>query len=248
LAILAVFFDLGGTLVVTRRERIFRRVLTEQSRKASLKSIHNAYSRTEPWWLSVYGKMVLTPGETDEAYRVLDAKVFSALFPGEGQTEADRVSRVVRRRWPDLEGEIPLKLYPDVEPTLARLSRDGLILALVSNAPADTTKVVEELGLRRYLKHVVISGVVGYTKPNPGIFRVALKQAGVHPSQTIHVGDIYESDVVGARNAGIEGILLDRDGLAAGSDCPTIRTLDEVSVFAGRDRAGTASPWGAPPS
>jgi putative hydrolase of the HAD superfamily len=227
----AVFFDLGGTLLVMRRDRIFRRVLLEEGRDVDLQRIHSAYVKAELWWLSFYGGRMLAPEEAVEAYRVLDQRVFSALYPAESQSEAARMSALVRKRWPELESEIPLALYPDAEPTLQRLAQDGYLLGLVSNAPPDTGKAVEALGLRRYLDTEVISGVVGYTKPHPEIFRIALRETGVGPEEAVHVGDLYEADVVGARNAGIEGILIDRDGSYADPDCPHIRSLSEIFSY-----------------
>jgi len=224
----AVFFDLGGTLLVMRRDRIFQKVLLEEGRPVELNKIHSAYLKVEPSWLSVYGAKVLSSDETEEAYRNLDQMVFSALYPDEREPEALRISKLVRRRWPELETEIPLKLYSDVEPTLRRLARDGYSLGLISNAPADTRKAVEALGLTKYLGTIVISGVVGYTKPHPEIFRIALREAGVEARASVHVGDLYEADIVGARNAGMEGILIDRDGFLSNVDCPLVKSLSEV--------------------
>lgn len=224
----AVFFDLGGTLLVMRRDRIFRRVLQEEGRDVSLERIHSAYIGAEPWWLSVYGSKVMTPDQTHEAYRNLDEKVFAGLFPQEGGAEALRISKLVRKRWPELERQIPLELYPDAEPTLAKLRDDGYSLGLISNAPPDTGRVVEALGLRRYLGSVVISGLVGYTKPHPEIFRIAMKEIDVGPGEAVHVGDLFEADVVGARNAGIEGLLIDREGSQSRFDCPRMKSLDEI--------------------
>jgi len=231
LVIKAVSFDLGGTLLVMRRDKVFHKLLLEQGRESSLEGIHSAYMKAESWWLSTYSKRPLTPEETYDAYRDLDAKVFLRLFPDEDPAEADRISKLARVRWPELEKEVPLELYPDVEPLLGRLKSAGYSLALISNAPPDTPKVVEALGLTRFLENVVISGVVGYSKPHPEIFRIALRRAGVEPSQAIHVGDLYESDVVGARNAGLEGVLIDRDGAGAEYECPRIRALDELYAY-----------------
>ncbi len=228
-----VFFDLGGTLLVMRRDRIFRRLLQEDGRDVDLESIHSAYVKEDSWWLSTYGKRALSPEATNEAYRDLDTKVFLDLFPQETFEEADRVSRLARERWPELEKGVPPELYPDAEPLLRRLNGDGYSLALVSNAPPDTAKVVEALGLSRYIKAIVISGAVGYSKPHPEIFRIALRQAGVEPHHTIHVGDLYEADVVGARSAGIEGVLIDRDGTKTGFACARVRSLEEVYQFIG---------------
>ncbi len=227
----AVFFDLGGTLLVMRRDRIFGMVLAGEGRSVPLETIHSAYVRAEPWWLSAHAQRKMTPDETAEAYRELDAHVYHGLFPEEPMEEVLRFASLARKRWPELEKEVPLELYPDAEPVLARLSSDGLELALVSNAPPDTAKVVEALGLPRYLGHIVISGLVGYSKPNPEIFRIALREAGVAASETIHIGDLYESDVVGSREAGIKGILIDREGMHPADDCPKIKTLDGIFDF-----------------
>jgi HAD superfamily hydrolase (TIGR01549 family) len=227
----AVFFDLGGTLLVMRRDRIFHKVLEEQHKEVSLESVHSAYVKVESSWLSVYGDRAITPEETEEAYRQKDAQVFLRLFPDAASEEAERISGVAREKWPELEKTVPPELYPDAEPILNRLSRDGYALGLVSNAPPETVKVVEALGLQRYVRSVVISGVVGYSKPHAEIFRIAMRKAGVEPRQAVHVGDVFESDIVGARNAGISGILIDRDGSQSGVDCPRIRNLDEVYRF-----------------
>jgi len=72
---------------------------------------------------------------------------------------------------------------------------------------------------------------VGYTKPHPEIFRIALREVGVEASEAVHVGDLYEADVMGARNAGMKGILVDRDGTQRSSDCPRVRSLPEIYQF-----------------
>lgn len=227
----AALFDLGGTLLVMRRDRIFLRVLGEEGYEPDPSSVHSVYARADSWWLSVYGGKVMTPGETAEAYRSLDEKVFSDLFPRASPPERLRVSRLVRKRWPELEGEIPLELYPDAEPTLNRLKADGYFLALVSNAPAETTETIKALGLSKYLQSVVVSGVVGFSKPNPEIFKIVLKELAVTPEEAVHVGDLYEADIVGARNAGIRGLLINRDTARADVDCPQIKSLSEVYSY-----------------
>jgi FMN phosphatase YigB (HAD superfamily) len=163
LRIRAVFFDLGGTLLVMRRDRVFRRVLAEVGRDMDLEMIRSAYLNAEKEWLSFYGSRVLTPEQTDEAYRDLDQRVFAALFPDEGEVEAMRVSRLVRKRWPELESEIPLALYPDAEPTLTKRRADGYLLGIISNAPADTDRAIEAAGISKCLDTVVISGAAGYS-------------------------------------------------------------------------------------
>lgn len=224
----AVFFDLGGTLLVMRRDRIISRVLSDAGYPATPKQVHSAYCKAEPPWLADCGERKMTGDETEEAYRQLDAMVFELLFPGQPEEEVKRVSTLARRMWPLMEKTFPLELYPDVVPTLGRLGSDGYTLGLVSNAPPDTMGAIRSLGLHRYLPIIVVSGLVGFSKPNPEIFWIALRQADIAPAEAVHIGDLYEADVVGARNAGMQGVLIDRDGTQDSHDCPKIRALDEI--------------------
>jgi FMN phosphatase YigB (HAD superfamily) len=65
-------------------------------------------------------------------------------------------------------------------------------------------------------------------KPDPRFFRIALERSGASPESTIHVGDLYYVDVVGARNAGLRGVLLDEANLRPDADCPRVRSLDHL--------------------
>ncbi len=214
-----------------RRDRIFKRILHDEGYEASVERIHASYARAESAWLKRYGYRRLSPEKSVESYRRLDAMAFRGAFPEAPKPEAARLSKLMRRRWAELERDFPLRLYPDAEPTLRRLKRQRLRLGLVSNAPPDTGDVVLRLGLGRFLDCAVISGEVGVSKPNPEIFRIALSRTGVPPSQAIHVGDVYEADIVGAAAAGMTGILLDRDGSAPKFDCPTVSGLRGVFDF-----------------
>jgi HAD superfamily hydrolase (TIGR01549 family) len=228
LTIRTIFFDLGGTLLIMRRDRIISRILTDSGYPAGPEQVHSAYFKVEPSWLATYGGKKMDGAETEEAYRQLDEMIVRLLFPAKSTEEVESMSRLTRSRWSVVEKEVPLELYPDALPTLNRLRSSGYTLGLVSNAPPDTAKVIVSLGLPPYFSTVVVSGVVGVSKPNPEIFRIALNQTGGVAKEAIHVGDVYEADVLGARNAGIKGLLLDRDGTQTGLDCPRITSLSEI--------------------
>ncbi|MFQ5887334.1 MAG: TIGR02253 family HAD-type hydrolase [Candidatus Hydrothermarchaeales archaeon] len=96
-----------------------------------------------------------------------------------------------------------LKPFPGVVPVLMKLEKD-FKLGIISNGL--TIKQWEKLvGLRlhHFFDVVVTSQECGFEKPAVEIFNVALKAFNVHPTEAIMVGDTYESDIVGARNAGM---------------------------------------------
>ncbi len=119
-------------------------------------------------------------------------------------------------------------LFPEVLETLDALKAKGLKLAVVSNWDNTLEDHCRELGLTRYMEVVAASQVVGSDKPDAGIFRYVLEKVGAAPQEALHVGDIYPADVVGARNAGITPVLVDRYDLQPQADCLRVRSLWEV--------------------
>jgi HAD superfamily hydrolase (TIGR01549 family) len=128
--------------------------------------------------------------------------------------------------------KVTFALFDDVLPTLAVLKEQTLILGLLTNATRNTISIHRQLGLEPYLDFVVTSEEVGADKPKPLIFLAALDRAKVNASEAVHIGDQYELDVVGARGAGINPILIDRyDVYPEISDCPRIHRLPELTRY-----------------
>jgi HAD superfamily hydrolase (TIGR01509 family) len=118
---------------------------------------------------------------------------------------------------------------PEAPRALETLRRLGLRLAVVSNSNGTVARLLEALGLAGWLDAVVDSGVVGFEKPDPRIFRHAAAALGVEPAEAVHVGDLYSVDVVGARAAGARAILLDPFGVWTVDDCPKARDVDAAA-------------------
>ena len=104
------------------------------------------------------------------------------------------------------------KLYPDVEDVLRSLKGKKFIIGMVSNWDSRLLKLCRGLGINPYFDFKVISAVFGAAKPDPKIFKEALKQANVRADEAIHIGDSLEDDIRGAHLAGIRSIWLDRSG------------------------------------
>ena len=73
------------------------------------------------------------------------------------------------------------------------------------------------------------SHVVGFEKPDPRIFRHALEISGSPAERTLHIGDMYHADVVGARGAGIHALLLDPYDVWTHVDCDRVPDVAAVS-------------------
>ena len=111
---------------------------------------------------------------------------------------------------------------------LDRLRKAGLRLGIVSNSDGRVDQALTAAGLRQYFDVVIDSSIFGREKPDPAIFQAALAALGVAPEEALYVGDLYEVDVVGARAAGIEAVLLTPDSTAPHRACRTAASIDEL--------------------
>jgi len=128
--------------------------------------------------------------------------------------------------------------YPEVPGALAALRARGIRLVVLSNWDISLHDVLAATGLGPLVDGVVCSAEQALAKPAPGIFDAALALAGVPAVRAVHVGDSYAEDVLGARAAGIEPVLLARapgsggllgaEGVAPAGDVRTIASLDEL--------------------
>jgi putative hydrolase of the HAD superfamily len=102
------------------------------------------------------------------------------------------------------------RLFPETRQTLTALKRRGVKLAVISNFDSRLLAILEGLGVSSEFESILISSRIGYAKPALEIFRHALERHRTTAAEALHVGDSVEKDAIGAQNAGIQGVLLDR--------------------------------------
>lgn len=121
-------------------------------------------------------------------------------------------------------------LFPDALDVLSGLRDEGYALGVISNFEHWLERLLERLEVLPHFDVVAISGVVGWEKPDPRIFRWAVERAGVRPGLCAHVGDQPYFDAEAAVGCGLHGILLDRHGRWGDLDVdyPVIGGLDEL--------------------
>ena len=122
----------------------------------------------------------------------------------------------------------------DVRPALERLRAAGLQLSVASNANGVLERCLDRLELTRYFDVVCDSALEGVEKPDPWFFRLLLERTRARAETTLHVGDLYHIDVLGARSAGLRALLLDRDNLYSGFDAERVTSLHEVVEIVAR--------------
>lgn len=82
-------------------------------------------------------------------------------------------------------------------------------LGIVSNGQrVFSERELRHLGIRDYFDVVVFSSDYGYKKPDPRLFRHALHRLGVHPENTLFIGDSYRNDILGPRRIGMQAMFI----------------------------------------
>ena len=121
------------------------------------------------------------------------------------------------------------RLFPDVPEFLASVKKRKLPMALITNGSSDTQRdKINTLNIEHWFDAVIIAGEVGVAKPNVGIFEMAIDELGIEKDNIWHIGNSLESDVAGAKAAGLFAVWLNRSNVP-GSGKKTIEPDLEIS-------------------
>lgn len=132
------------------------------------------------------------------------------------------------------EHHCALNLFSRVPPGLVaaldRARAAGVRVAIVSNSEGQLDALLVRVGVRASVDLVLDSAVVGVEKPDPRIFALALDHFGVPASRALHLGDVYATDVLGARAAGVRVALIDPFDHLAGLHLEVARVSGAAEV------------------
>jgi putative hydrolase of the HAD superfamily len=213
--------DAGGVLVFPNFERI-----SDVFARHRIRVAPEALRAADP-----HGRFAVDTAERVASLNDADrgSMYFRIMFERAGVPGDAPLDPVFRELW-SYHSEHNLWEYvpPDVLPALDRLAATGARLAIGSNANGIIHRVFERSGLRRYFSVICDSQVEGVEKPDRRFFEILIARAGGRPETTLHVGDLYHVDVVGARSAGLQAMLLDPHDLYAGFDVPRVKSLDQL--------------------
>jgi putative hydrolase of the HAD superfamily len=120
-----------------------------------------------------------------------------------------------------------LRLFDESLAVIAAVSAVSSV-GMVTNGPTSIQRPkIDLLQIAAHFPVIVVSEEVGFWKPDPRIFRIALEQSGCAPDDAIYVGDSAEHDIPGAHAAGMRAVWVNRDGIAwPGGDRPDAEIRD----------------------
>lgn len=219
-----VFLDAGGVLVYPN----WRRVADTFSRHG-LEVDPQMLRRVEPAArFAIDNPQAGKISDADRGGRYFNDVLDAAGVPRGTAREAALAEVYAYHMEHNLWEQIP----DDVVPALEGLRNAGLKLAVASNANGVLERCLQRLELARYFDVICDSALEGVEKPDPRFFQILLERTGSYAETTLHVGDLFHVDVIGARNAGLRALLLDRDNLYAGFDAERVHSLDDVVAIA----------------
>ncbi len=222
-----LFLDVGNTLISVDFGSVAREV-SRRGLACTAEELRRAEAAARPA-VSAWLEGRSTEGEDGFHFmlRTTLGALPSAPDPERAASLADELAPALRR--PGEADRLWCWVMPGVPEALAALRASGLELVVVSNADGTVERGLAARGLRAFFSAVHDSHVVGFEKPDPRLFAHALAEADADPRRTLHVGDLYAADVVGARSAGIHALLLDPFDDWGETDCPRLPDLPAVA-------------------
>lgn len=219
----AVVFDCAGTLLRLdpSPEQIFQDAAGELGLDITLADIARAYE------LVHFGLQIKSSRLTDRAKRdAFYAEFNKALCVALGvQRSFDRLHPVLlsrfatRRRW---------VAFSDAAATLSAVGARVAVHAL-ANWDRQLDSVLVHTGLRHLIGDAAASEQLGAEKPARACFDAFLERNALDAAQVVYVGNEYLADVVGAREAGLTPILVDRDNRLPSADCLRVQSLLDLA-------------------
>ena len=224
----AILFDMGYTLVYFEPSaaEITRRAYAEVGLQIDVERLQAVWNE---FWDEFYRQAATATFEASEEYDrkarlERERRIMAAL----GVYDEARLHAYLEKLDALYREPGAVRLYPEVKGVLDALQRKSYHLGIVSNWSWDLPDFCRQVGIREYFAVILPSARAGCSKPNPRIFHQALEKLKVPPQRAVYIGDSYEFDVVGARAAGLEAILIDRSADPAERDCAVIHNLEEL--------------------
>jgi putative hydrolase of the HAD superfamily len=238
--ITTILFDLDGTLrhSVPNGADVFLDFAESlgapgdrDSQRRALQFSHEYWANSENLLIDIktYGR------ENAEFWENYARRQLEAL--GASEDQAKEWAPAVHKNF--LDNYDPQDTIPDdVYPTLDALREADYKVGLVTNRSQEIHEYMAEIGMAAHLDFYFAAGEIGAWKPNPEIFYYAIGLANAKPEQTLYVGDNYYADILGARRAHLNPVLIDPTEIFPEADCPVIKTIGELKEHLVVEQAG----------
>lgn len=203
-----IFFDAAGTLIYLPKSVGHHYALVGQ--RVGLMLDANALDRAfaASWRQMPPRPPIDGPREDDDKgwWRELVGRVIDQVAPRTGDLDRDAFFEAAYSHFAEAG---VWELYPEVIDVLGSL-RSRFDLAVISNFDGRLRMILEHLSISQFFSHIFLSSELGADKPDPEIYRRALKLGSAAPEEALHAGDDPVRDWNGAADAGLSIFRLER--------------------------------------
>lgn len=231
-AIRTVFFDAGFTLVRPYPSilEICQQVCQNLSLHITVEQLRGQAEAAKDFFLRQSRINRHTWSDEQAIAEFWTGYYMTLLRPLIAEHDETRLYQLARAINEEFEKHTRWEVYPDVYKTLERLRANNYSLGIISDWGIALGPILREHHLTQYFDCVLISAVTRHAKPSPMLYELALQRANAIPDYSIHIGDSYIQDVLGARAVGITPVLLDRANRLTEQnvDCLLVHSLDEL--------------------
>jgi putative hydrolase of the HAD superfamily len=217
-----IFFDVGNTLLFPNRERIHA-PLASRGFVPDAEHLRDLECRTKNQFDDVMTGPMKKNGSTDHGFWWMFYTQLLAELGLNDDAIRDQLVAAIRKsgNWDTIR--------PGTAEQLRELG-EQYRLAVISNADGKIENVLRKCGIADCFRTITDSGLVGYEKPHPEIFRKAMLSMNAAPTESLYVGDVYSVDYLGATGAGMQAILMDVPGAYRDKGVPRVESLEELQT------------------
>lgn len=217
-----IFFDVGGTLVAQRVDPATEIAAT--LRGMGLVAAPADLRRSLEALAHAYGAGVYAPSTAEGERTLWRALATTCLDRLPGGATPERVARLADTLEAYPAWYTPM---PGMSELLQGLRIEGRALGVISNWPPSLPRLLEYHGLGPF-EVLACSGALRTTKPDPGIFRWALAEAGVAAGECWYIGNDPAIDYGPSEALGLRALLWDPDGRHIASTMRRAGSAEEV--------------------
>ena len=220
-----IFFDVGNTLLFPNRERIHA-PLAERGLTPEPEHLRDLERRTK----REFDTRMIKDGHDLGFWNMFYTQLLKEIRLHDHAVRDQLVANIRNSANWD-------QILPGTREQLQKIGQRYPI-AVISNADGRIHEVLNRCDIYDSFRTITDSGLVGYEKPHPEIFRQALASMKAKPEESLYVGDVYSVDYLGATGASMQAVLMDIAGAYHDKGVPRVESLLELqSALQSRNQA-----------
>jgi len=208
----AILFDFGGTLmygrqnwtpVVAKADDALTNNLRSQGMEVNINTFSTEFRKRLDEYFKQREEDLLETTYTFVLRELLNDKGYTDVPLDVLRGALDALFSVTQENW---------TLEQDAIPTIELLRDQGYSLGIISNAgdDQDVQQLAQGFGITGYFDFILTSAKCSYRKPHPRIFELALSNWYYLAEEAVMIGDNLDADIRGAKEAGLQGIWINR--------------------------------------